>query len=100
MAGPGVRVLLALAALTPACPTVLADNKAPPPPTDVELLEFLGSVDSGADAQGADDGSWIDYLSQTDIGKAARPADPNGPARAKQVASGTQPPSAGDKKDE
>lgn len=97
----GVRLLLTLAALSPASAFVLADNKPPPPPTDVELLEFLGSVDSGADSQtAADDESWIEYLSQTDIGKVAQTADPNGPPRAKQVATGAQPPATGDKKDE
>jgi hypothetical protein len=45
---------------------------------DDELLEFLGSVDS---EEG--DEAWLDYLSQADIGKAARKqkaaaADPEG----------------------
>lgn len=100
MAVRGVRLLLTLAALVPVGAVVLADNKSPPPPPD-DLLEFLGSVDSGADAQTpAEDESWIDYLSQTDIGKVARTADPNCPPRAKKVATGAQPPAAGDKKDE
>jgi hypothetical protein len=52
---------------------VAGDPKPADPAADAELLEFLGSVDSGADSQAtADDGSWIDYLSQTDIGKVAK----------------------------
>lgn len=98
MGDPRVRLLLTLAVLAPACAAVLADNKAADPPADAELLEFLGSVDSGADSQAAaDDDSWIDYLSQTDIDKVA---DPNGLARAKQVATGAQPSASGDKKDD
>lgn len=100
-----VRLVLTLAALTSGCAVVLADNKAPDSTADAELLEFLGSVDSGADSQtaaqaAADDEGWIDYLSQTDIDGVAKTADPGGPARAKQVATGTPPPAAGDKKDE
>jgi hypothetical protein len=63
------------------------------------LLEFLGSVDSGVDSQAADDGGWFDYLSQTDIGKVAKTAGPNGPARAKPPATGNQPAASGDKND-
>lgn len=100
MAMRGVRLVLTLASLVPACAVVLADDRPADPPADVELLEFLGSVDAGADQTAADDGSWIDYLSQTDIGKVAQQADPNGPARAKQVATGAQTPAAGDKKDD
>jgi hypothetical protein len=37
-----------------------------PVAADAELLEFLGSVDEEAD------GEWIDYLSKTDISKAAK----------------------------
>jgi hypothetical protein len=83
------------------CGTAAAeDPKKADPATDADLLEFLGSVDSGADSQAAaDDGSWIDYLAQTDIGKVAKTADPNGAAR-KQSATGSQPPASGDKKDD
>ena len=37
------------------------------PEADDELLEFLGSVDSETGDQ-----DWLDYLSQTEIGKAAK----------------------------
>jgi len=101
MRNRSVRLLLTLVALTPACGGALADNKKPPPPpTDAELLEFLGSVDSGADGQAADDGSWIEYLSQTDINKVAKTADPGGVTRPKQVSSATPPPATGDKKND
>jgi len=95
-----VRLLLTLVALTPTCGGALADNKKPPAPvTDAELLEFLGSVDAAADPQGADDGSWIEYLSQTDISKVAKTADPSAGARPKPVAT-VPPPATGDKKDD
>jgi hypothetical protein len=76
------------------------DPKQADPGADAELLEFLGSVDSGADSQAtADDGSWIDYLSQTDIVKVAKTAGPKD-ASGKQTAPEAQPPASGDKKDE
>jgi hypothetical protein len=96
----GTRLLLALTAFAFLCDIAAAeDPKKPDPATDADLLEFLGSVDSGADSQAAaDDGSWIEYLAQTDIGKVAKTADPS--AARKQSASGTQPPASGDKKDD
>jgi hypothetical protein len=95
-----VRLLLALALLMPAYGSVFANDPKPADPaTDDELLEFLGSVDAGSDSQTADDGSWIDYLSQTDIGTAAK-KDPNGGSGGKQAAAGAQPPASGAKKDE
>ncbi len=36
------------------------------------LLEFLGSVDPPNDSKQPDDGSWLAYLSQIDIGKVAK----------------------------
>jgi hypothetical protein len=94
--GSSLRVTLATLALL--CGTAVADDPPPAnPATDAELLEFLGSVDSGADSEAtADDGSWIDYLAQTDIGKVAKTTDPKEPARNQ----GNQPPPSGDKKDE
>ena len=97
----GIRLPLGLLALAFLWGTATAeDPKKTDPATDADLLEFLGSVDSGADSQAAaDDGSWIDYLAQTDIGKVAKTADPNGVPR-KQSATETQPPASGDKKDD
>jgi hypothetical protein len=100
MSGRGVRLLVTLAILAPFCGAALADDtKAPDPATDAELLEFLGSVDSGADSQtAADDGSWIEYLAQTDIGKVAKTADPNAAPEPKKSA-GVLPPTPGAKND-
>ncbi|HET9105827.1 MAG TPA: hypothetical protein VFN79_01410 [Steroidobacteraceae bacterium] len=46
------------------------------PPVDEKLLEFLGSVDAsadpGADSGQPDDGSWLAYLSQVNIGRMAK----------------------------
>ena len=75
------RLVLAFAVLTAGSGAVLADDpprKPSPPALDDELLEFLGSVDPSSDTVQADDGSWIEYLSQTDIGKVAKPANPTG----------------------
>jgi hypothetical protein len=96
-----LRSLVTKAALALLCGTaVAADPKQADPTADAELLEFLGSVDSGADSQAtADDGSWIDYLSQTDIVKVAKTAGPKD-ASGKQTAPEAQPPASGDKKDE
>ena len=97
-----MRFLVTQAALALLCGTAVAeDPKKTDPAADAELLEFLGSVDSGADSQAtADDGSWIDYLAQTDIGKVAKSADPNGASRPASSATGTQPAASGDKKDD
>jgi len=96
-----LRLLVMQGALALLCSTAAAeDPKQADPAADAELLEFLGSVDSGADSQAtADDGSWIDYLSQTDIGKVAKTTDPQGES-GKQTATQAQPPASGDKKDD
>ncbi len=68
-----VRLVVTLAVLGPAWGiAVAADQKPDDPAADAELLEFLGSVDSVSDSQTADDGSWMDYLARTDIGKVAK----------------------------
>jgi hypothetical protein len=68
------RLLLAFAVLTAGPAIALADDnrKAADPALDDELLEFLGSVDPPSESVQPDDGTWIDYLSQTDIGKVAK----------------------------
>jgi hypothetical protein len=53
------------------------------PPVDQGLLEFLGSVDPPADATQPDDGSWLAYLAEIDIGKVAKAQAPQTPAPAK-----------------
>ena len=73
------RLLVAFAVLTAVSGLVLADDTRKPadPALDDELLEFLGSVDPASDTVQPDDGTWIEYLSQTDIGKvAAKPGNP------------------------
>jgi len=59
---------------------------------DDGLLEFLGSVDPSTDAtQPDDDGSWLAYLSQINIGKVAKasqpPQAPQTPAQPKPASS-------------
>jgi hypothetical protein len=72
------RWVLALALLTAGSAVGWADDTRKPaaPASDDDLLEFLGSVDPASDAVQPDDGSWIDYLSQTDINRVAKPANP------------------------
>ena len=73
------RLVLAFAVLAAGSGAVFADDpprKPNPPALDDELLEFLGSVDPTSDTVQADDGTWIEYLSQTDIGKVAKPGNP------------------------
>jgi hypothetical protein len=73
------RLVLAFVVLTAGSSAVLADDpprKPSPPALDDELLEFLGSVDPSSDTVQADDGTWIEYLSQTDIGKVTKPGNP------------------------
>ena len=51
-------------------------KKPAAPALDDDILEFLGSVDPASDTVQPDDGSWIDYLSQTDINRVAKPGNP------------------------
>jgi hypothetical protein len=63
------------------------------PAVDVGLLEFLGSGDPSSEATQSDDGSWLAYLSQVNIGKVAKASQaPPAPAQPKPA----NPP-AGDK---
>jgi hypothetical protein len=83
------RTVLAIMVLMASSGVGFADDtrKAPPDPAlDDELLEFLGSVDTASD-----DATWIEYLSETDIGKvAAKPDNPTVVA-AKPAAPGAPP---------
>ena len=84
---------LALAAVALGPGSSFADPPAKPADPDEEFLEFLGTVDSTADANTpADDQSWIDYLSQTDIDKAAKKVSAPGQPGAKGPAPGAQAP--------
>lgn len=46
------------------------------PPVNLGLLEFLGSGDPSTDSTQPDDGSWVAYLSQVNIGKVAKASQP------------------------
>jgi hypothetical protein len=78
MLGRPTRVMLAFAVLMAGSGVALADDTRKPtnPATDDELLEFLGSVDPASDTVQPDDGTWIEYLSQTDISKVAKQGNP------------------------
>jgi len=65
-----------------------------PPPVDLGLLEFLGSGDPSSDSTQPDDGSWLAYLSQVNIGKVAKASQaPQAPSQPKPA----NPPAGGDK---
>jgi len=95
------RLALAFAALTAGCGVGLADDAPKPadPVLDDDLLEFLGSVDPASDTEQPDDGTWIEYLSQTDIGKVAKSGNPTVVA-AKPATPAPQPSASGAKQDE
>jgi hypothetical protein len=65
--------------------------QAAPGAPDAGLLEFLGSVDSPNDSKQPNDGSWLAYLSQIDIGKVAKAAQssqaPQAPGQTKPAGS-------------
>lgn len=88
------RLMLAIAVLTAGSSLVLADDTRKPadPALDDELLEFLGSVDPASDTVQPDDGTWIEYLSQTDIGKVANKPDNPTVIAARPPAPATPPP--------
>ena len=58
------------------------------PPVDERLLEFLGSIDAsadpGSDSGRPDDGSWLAYLSQVNIGGMAKPSQATKASRTPQ----------------
>jgi hypothetical protein len=55
------------------------------------LLEFLGSVDPATDSKQPDDGSWLAYLSQIDIGKVAKASQASQASQAPQPPGQTKP---------
>ena len=62
----GVLVLTPAGASADATDTTTkVANRAPEPPADAELLEYLGSVD----AEGQE---WMDYLARTDIAQVVK----------------------------
>ncbi|MDB6087667.1 MAG: hypothetical protein JWN85_451 [Gammaproteobacteria bacterium] len=94
-----IRLVLTLAVLTAGSGFALADDDRKPadPALDAELLEFLGSVDPPADGVQPDDGTWIEYLSQTDIGKVVKTPTV---AEAKPAAPAPKPSAPGVKENE
>ena len=92
-----IQLVLTLAALALGLDAGRADDSSKPddPALDEELLEFLGSVDPSSDAAQSEDGSWIDYLSHTDIGKVVRPAAAPSGAEAKPPAPAAKPNGSG-----
>src|SRR2546429_667084 len=87
------RLVLALAALALGLEAGRADDSRKPddPALDEGLLEFLGSVDPSSDAAQSEDGSWIDYLARTDIGRVVKPAAAPARGEAKPPAPAAQP---------
>jgi hypothetical protein len=69
---------IGIAVVTAALAAGSGVGRADEPPKDAAdtpgagLLEFLGSVDPATDSKQPDDGSWLAYLSQVDIGKVAK----------------------------
>src|ERR1700722_9821570 len=88
------RLVFAFAVLTAGSSFALADDSRKPtnPQSDDELLAFLGSVDPASDAVQQVAGSCFEYLSQTDIGKLAKPGNP--PVVAENPATPAPKPSA------
>ena len=88
-----VRLGLVVASLALGAGIGRADDphNAAEPALDDELLEFLGSVDPASDSTSSDDGTWIEYLSQTDIGKVVKPASPPSGAEAKSATPAGKP---------
>lgn len=75
--------------------------KKPATPADDDILEFLGSVDPASDnTVQPDDGSWIDYLSQTDINRVAKPGNPTVIAAKPPASAPPKPSTPGAKQDE
>lgn len=73
------RIGIAVVTATLAVGSGLGRAGDPPQPTagapGAGLLEFLGSVDPATDSKQpdeSDDGSWLAYLSQIDIGRVAK----------------------------
>ena len=95
------RLVLAFAVLTAGSGVGLAEDTHKPadPVLDDELLEFLGSVDPASDKVQPDDGTWIEFLSQTDIGKVTKPGNPTVIA-AKPAAPAPKPSTPGEKQNE
>jgi hypothetical protein len=95
------RLVLAFTVLAAGSGAGFADDTRKPanPAPDDELLEFLGSVDPASDTAHPDDGSWVEFLSQTDIGNVAKTGNPTVVA-AKPPTPAPKPSTPGAKQDE
>jgi hypothetical protein len=92
---------IGIAVVTAALATGWGMGRAGDPPQEAAeppgagLLEFLGSIDPTSDSKQPDDGSWLAYLSQIDIGKVAKASQssqaPQAPGQTKPAGS---PPAA------
>jgi len=91
----GIVVVTAALAAGSAVGRAGAPPKQGADPPDEGLLEFLGSVDPATDSTQPDDGSWLAYLAQVPIGKAAKvseaPPAPVKPKPASPAAAGAKP---------
>jgi len=88
----GIGIAVVTAALATGSGVGHADGppKQSADPPDEGLLEFLGNADPSTDSKQPDDGSWLAYLSQIDIGKVAKAS------QAPQVPAQPKPASAAD----
>ena len=95
------RLVLAFALLSAGSGVAFAEDPGKPtdPVLDDELLEFLGSVDPSLDKAQPDDGSWIEFLSETDVGQVTKPGNPTVIA-AKPAAPAPKPSTPGAKQNE
>jgi hypothetical protein len=92
--GIGMALVAAVLALKAAAVWAADPPKqSAPPPADEKLLEFLGSVDSSADPTQPDDGSWLTYLSQINIGKVAKASQARAQPKPASSAAGADKPS-------
>ena len=62
----GGLALLPAGAFAEDTDTTKVAKRAPEPPADAELLEYLGSVDAEEDQE------WMDYLARTDIAQVVK----------------------------
>ena len=76
--------MLVAAVLAPlARATAPSSPRRAPPAVELPLLEFLGASDPTHDARKSDNGSWMEYLSQLNLGKTVPGASARAPAKPK-----------------
>lgn len=67
-----VTLLVILAAPTSGCATSLSKPAVHPQPVDMRLLEFLGSADPTGSEKHSGGAGWMVFLSELNMGKAAK----------------------------